>query len=344
MMAERSRIAWTRSTFNPWIGCTKVSPGCDHCYASVSTPARTMGIQWGAGQARRRTSPANWKLPMRWNEAAPHTTFAGRKGFWPVFCSSLADVFDNEVPAEWRRDLFDLIAETPNLTWLLLTKRIGNAEDMINAALLDDGPLWPWPNVWLGATIVNQEEADRDVPKLLEVPAAKRFVSYEPALGPVDFTRVCDRSTRKALWINSIEARDANPAHEFLVKTLGPDYPYTRLDWIIVGGDSDQRGMRARPFDLEWARSTVRQCKVAGVPVFIKQAGSFVTDRNDADFDGSHASAWPEHIEREGRIDWAPFGYEERYQGAAVRIKLRDRAGADPAEWPEDLRVQDFPA
>ena len=118
-MAESSNIAWTRSTFNGWVGCTKVSPGCDHCYASVSTPARTLGVTWGAGQPRRRTSVANWRGPERWNKLAAeerrlgfaqHTGEDGYvweyPGFWPVFCSSLADVFDNEVDPAWRADLF----------------------------------------------------------------------------------------------------------------------------------------------------------------------------------------------------------------------------------------------
>lgn len=319
-MAEQSAIAWTRSTFNPWIGCTKVSPGCDHCYASVSTPARTMGIQWGAGQARRRTSPANWKLPLRWNEAAPHTTFAGRKGFWPVFCSSLADVFDNEVPAEWRRDLFDLIAETPNLTWLLLTKRIGNAEDMINAALLDDGPRWPWPNVWIGATIVNQEEADRDIPKLLATPAAKRFVSYEPALGAVDFEQACEKSE---CWTALSWSTSPNPELSVRMQRKGP---MAGLDWIIVGGESDQPGMRARQFNITWARLAIEQCTATGVSAFVKQLGSEpYWDRVDG------CGIWGAHVEF---TDLSLTGYS---------IELRDRAGADPAEWPEDLRVQEFP-
>lgn len=333
-MAEKSAIAWTRSTFNPWIGCTKVSLGCDHCYASVSTPARTMGIQWGAGQARRRTSPANWKLPLRWNEAAPHTTFAGRKGFWPVFCSSLADVFDNEVPTEWRRDLFNLIAATPYLTWLLLTKRIGNAKTMmadalhLNQGANRDGMIWPLPNVWLGATIVNQAEADRDIPKLLATPAAKRFVSYEPALGPVDFEayvaeckdiRWCAKC---GFFTNCMQHFCDNDGTR-----LGPP---PRLDWIIVGGESDQASMKARPFDIEWARSTVRQCKAAGVPVFVKQLGSHV-GWNGFQSPDEH---WPNYTPPV-RTDTG-HGY--------WRCFLKDRAGADPSEWPEDLRVQEFPS
>ena len=207
-MADQTAIEWCDSTFNGWIGCTRVSPACDHCYAAVSAPARVHGIAWGAGQPRQRTSPGNWKLPLRWN-AEPFWSCSlcgwrgGEKsiavGTWGarcplctsydgmqparrrVFCASLADVFDNEVHTSWRWDLFRLIRATPNLDWLLLTKRIGNAAGMLNeaASAVDNdfvgAATWacaPWPNVWLGATICNQAEADRDIPKLLATPAA----------------------------------------------------------------------------------------------------------------------------------------------------------------------------
>ena len=193
-------------------------------------------------------------------------------------------------------------------------------------------PTWPWPNVWLGATIVDQAEADRDIPKLLATPAAKRFVSYEPALGPVDW---------KDYWLIP------SPSAAFQEGRVTPDMPdWTRigayaLDWIIVGGESDQPGMKARPFDLALARSTVEQCKAAGVPVFMKQAGSFVVDRNDAGFDGCDPYSWPDGTD--DKVIHDPFGIVERWQGATIRVKLNDRAGADPAEWPEDLRVREFP-
>lgn len=301
-MAEHTNIAWCDSTWNPWIGCTKVSPGCDHCYASVSTPARAMKIAWGAGQQRRRTSPSNWQQPLRWNEKAEKS---GRP--WRVFCASLADVFDNEVPDQWRDDLFVLIRATPFLTWLLLTKRIGNVRSMMPARYL----AYPFHNVWLGATVVNQAEADRDVPKLLATPAAKRFVSYEPALGPVEFD---------PLWLR------ASPSAAYQDGRVTSDMPaWTRigahaLDWIIVGGESNQPGMRARPFDIGWARSTVEQCRDAGVACFVKQIGARPIRYECA------------MRERCTHPDCGPRS-----------VTLRDRAGADPAEWPEDLRVREFP-
>lgn len=231
-MAEISDISWTDSTFNPWIGCTKVGPGCDHCYAEALDKRHKWkgATHWGAGVERMRTSPSNWAKPLAWNRKA---VASGKP--WRVFCASLADVFDNDVPDEWRYDLWQLIGVTPALTWMLLTKRIGNAAKMLPAPIPGD---WQhFPNVWLGATIVNQEEADRDAPKLLATPAAKRFVSYEPALGPVDWTK------------------------------------FPGIDWIIVGGESTQ-GAKARTFDIRWARNTISQARETGAAPFVKQLGS----------------------------------------------------------------------
>jgi protein gp37 len=177
-MAENSKIEWTDHTFNPWIGCTKVSPACDNCYAEAMMDKRYGRVQWGAGNPRVRTSASNWRLPYKWNNAA-----ALDKPRPFVFCASLADVFDNEVPDEWRRDLFALIRATPSLAWLLLTKRIGNVINMI-------GPIGGLPsNVAVGATMANQEEYDRDRMKLAMVKSAANplftFGSFEPLLGPI---------------------------------------------------------------------------------------------------------------------------------------------------------------
>lgn len=269
-MAETTGIAWTDSTFNPWIGCTKVGPGCDHCYAeALDKRHRWNGAtHWGAGVPRTRTSEAYWRQPLTWNRKA---AASGKP--WRVFCASLADVFDNEVSMYWRRDLMNLILATPALTWLLLTKRIGNVEKMMASPLPS--------NVWLGATIVNQDEADRDVPKLIATTAAVHFVSYEPALGPVDWTR------------------------------------FPGIDWIIVGGESTQ-GAKARAFDVGWARSTIKQARAIGAAPFVKQLGS-AAEWNDPDPDTSEPPYW-------------------------MPIKLQDRAGTEPTEWPEDLRVQEFPS
>ncbi|MBX3490844.1 DUF5131 family protein [Parvibaculum sp.] len=174
-MAENSKIEWTDHTFNPWLGCTKVSPGCDGCYAEAMMDHRYGRVKWGAGQPRVRTSVANWRKPLAWNKAAA----SGGKPVY-VFCASLSDVFDNEVDPQWRTDLMELIEATPNLTWLLLTKRIGNVLKMI-----DRLPA----NAAIGATMVDQAEYDRDSGKLQEVSErlgpAFTFGSFEPLLGPI---------------------------------------------------------------------------------------------------------------------------------------------------------------
>lgn len=169
-MAETTGISWARSTFNPWIGCQKVGPGCDHCYAEAWN-TRLGGHNWGPDAERRRTS-GPWANVQKWQRAA-----AKEKTFWPVFCASLADVFDNAVPPSWRMDLFALIKRCPDLTFLMVTKRIGNAPRMLPTDWGDG-----YRNVWLLSTVVTQAEMDRDGPKLLSVPAAVHGLSIEPQL------------------------------------------------------------------------------------------------------------------------------------------------------------------
>lgn len=279
-MGENSAIEWTTHTFNPWVGCTKISVGpqgaCEHCYAE-SWAKRTGNAALWAG-SRRRTTPANWRQPLKWNAEAE------RAGVRPrVFCASLADVFDNDVPDSWRLALWELIAATPHLDWLLLTKRIGNAARML--PVMDStqpgyrpwNQRWPWPNVWLGATVATQEEADRDIPKLLATPAAVRFLSCEPLLGPIDLSRLIR-------WGNGY---------------------LTMVQWVIVGGES---GPRARPFVLGWGKDIVRQCREAAVACFVKQVGA-------------------RPVNREG--ERCPH--------------IRDPKGKVMEEWPEELRVREFP-
>lgn len=172
-MAEISAISWTDATFNPWIGCTRVSPACDRCYAARDNERHKWVDGWGTGVPRRRTSAQNWNNPIRWNRKAAQSGYHPR-----VFCASLADVFDNEVDQAWRDDLWQLIRETPLLRWMLLTKRIGNAAKMLPGD-------WPWPQCGIMATCVTQQEWDRDVPKLMALSAPWRGVSIEPILEPI---------------------------------------------------------------------------------------------------------------------------------------------------------------
>lgn len=265
-MSETTNIEWCDSTFNPWIGCTRVSPACDDCYAARSTPARTLGVVWGAGEARRRTSEANWKLPIQWER--DHAAFFAEHGRRRrVFCASLADVFDNEVPAGWRVDLFNLIAATPNLDWLLLTKRIGNVGNMLPVPFDFDRL---YPNVWLGATVVNQAEADRDIPKLLAVPARVRFLSIEPMLSDIDITPFLWGKHEGVDTICQNCPRDADCECGYFTRTA---MKLASIDWVIVGGES---GPKARPMSPDWARAMRDQCTSAGVPLLFKQWGEWL--------------------------------------------------------------------
>ena len=274
-MAADTKIEWCDHTFNPWEGCQKVGPGCHNCYAETRN-ARFAGgtaINWGPGAPRRRTSASNWAKPVKWNAQAK--AFAAEHGRRQrVFCASLADVFDNAVDPQWRADLFNLIQRTPNLDWLLLTKRIGNVRGMLaeishaadnDLTLLD---LMPLPNVWIGATIVNQAEADRDIPKLLAVPARVRFLSMEPLLGPVDLTELQPPGIERT-WLDALRGRAA---------PLGgsqPSIPTARIDWVIAGGES---GSGARPMHPAWARSLRDQCQAAGTPFLFKQWGEWIAE------------------------------------------------------------------
>jgi protein gp37 len=281
-MGEKTEISWAHSTFNPWVGCTKVGPGCEHCYAEREMATRMHVVEWGVGAPRKRTSYSNWQKPLKWNREAAET---GRP--WYVFCASLADVFDHEVPDDWRRDLWALIERTPHLTWMLLTKRIGNARALLPPQWVMHGCALP-ANVWLGATVVNQDEADRDIPKLLQFSASVRWLSIEPQLGPVDLACFIP-STPDVPW-HGIEGWNRGPF----------------VNWVITGGESGPKSI-ARPYVLGWAEDLVRQCRAAGVAVHVKQLGSNPTNREGAPH--------PQHHPK----------------------------GGEPAEWPVELRVREFP-
>ncbi|PZU10034.1 MAG: hypothetical protein DI605_05385 [Sphingomonas sp.] len=271
-MGENTTIEWAHHTFNPWEGCQKCGPGCENCYAETRNArfAGGVAINWGPGAPRRRTSAANWAKPLRWNAEA------AAKGIrYRVFCASLADVFDNAVDPQWRDDLWRLILDTPHLDWLLLTKRIGNVGGRT--------PIMGMPaNVWLGITVVNQEEADRDIPKLLATPAARRFLSIEPLLSGIELPRVdfhcdlCGGTGTLARWpkgrCHHCHGRGCIPAISTDPKFGTPATPMRSIDWIIVGGES---GPGARPMHPHWARSLRDQCAAAEVPFLFKQWGEW---------------------------------------------------------------------
>ncbi|MCA8145414.1 phage Gp37/Gp68 family protein [Burkholderia vietnamiensis] len=291
-MSENTKIEWCDHTWSPWEGCQKVGPGCDHCYAEARN-ARFAGgtaVNWGAGAPRRRTAPDSWKLPLRWDRKA--RDLGKRLRIFPSLC----DPFDNAVDPAWRRDLFELIARTPNLDWLLLTKRIGNVTAMLREVGIDRLP----DNVWLGATIVNQAEANRDIEKLLMTPARRRFLSMEPLLGPIDLrawfdpTGVCCMQEMQSCadcpadtpWI-------PGPTTEYAEDGTGFSSP--EIDWVIVGGES---GHGARPMHPDWARELRDQCAAYGVPLLFKQWGEWVDhDQPGVDMLGTVHSPlheWPD--------------------------------------------------
>lgn len=307
-MAEETKISWTATdgkpgaTFNPWMGCERISEGCKHCYAETFVSGR-MGLPlWGPVRSteRQRTSLANWKKPLAWDRTAQRE---GRR--IKVFCASLADVFeDNPQVASWRADLFRLIERTTHLDWLLLTKRA----DRMAALAREAGWRDSWPdNVWAGTTVENQDKADKRIPDLLKVPARVRFLSCEPLLEQVSLETIpanVPPLPGMPGWWDYFNALDGIGYNQDGYDESGRA-SFPRLSWVICGGENSRP---ARSFDLGWARSLRDQCRAAGVPFFFKQAGS------------------------------NPVVY-----ATGERPRYKDKAGADMNEWPEDLRVQEFP-
>jgi len=299
-----SDIEWTRNpdgskgkAWNPVTGCTKVSQGCKHCYAEGIANRR---LPHGGFTARPFTEvwhhPERLGLPLTWRKPQR------------VFVNSMSDLFHEDVRTEFIDAVFAVMARghQHHHTFMVLTKRAARMREYLTdpdrkwkvmlagasiplCAMMDIP--WPLPNVWLGVSIEDQATADERIPLLLETPAALRWVSAEPLLeevtifsldGPVDV----------------------------------PEGMRSPLDWIVVGGES---GPGARPFDVEWARSTVRQCKAAGVPVFVKQLG---------------ARPFEEGCE---------VGHVWIGRNPSSLTKLRDRKGGDPSEWPADVGVRQWP-
>jgi protein gp37 len=360
-------IEWTRGddgtpgmTWNPVRGCTRVSEGCRHCYAETfaarnlpemrsPTTGEPFALMTPGGPrwtGRVELIPGALEKPLRWRKPRR------------VFVNSMSDLFHESLADEAIAAVFGVMAAAPRHTFQILTKRaerltrwfmwLERSARLCNAGVgmtpaarcfvetqrhpgrtpdagfLAGGRLveaalrapWPLPNVWLGTSVEDQATADERIPLLLQTPAAVRFVSYEPALGPVDFSR------RFGRW-------ECKREHDHVGAATCPG----GLDWVIVGGES---GPGARPFEVAWARSAVRQCKAAGVPVFVKQLGARPTV----------AAARQQHWDWGGDI-----GRVARFEptdplhpsSAPWRVLLKNRKGGDMAEWPSDLRVREFP-
>lgn len=321
-MAQNSKIEWCDHTFNPWIGCTKVSPGCANCYAEDLMHNRYGRVNWGKGNPRSRTSESNWKQPLKWNRQAKK---AGTR--FRVFCASLGDLLDPEVPIDWLADLLYLIRQTPHLDWLLLTKRPELWKERIfdvyeylrgqDKFLEQMRWLHIWMNgsypvnVWMGASVETQHYAHQRISALLRIPANVRFLSCEPLLGSVD------------LEIQTEAFYDA-----------GMPVSWQRHDgihWVIVGGES---GKNARPMHPNWVRSLRDQCIGAKVPFFFKQWGEWSPPTDDF-YNYKLGSVHRGHILFDG--DFKSNGFATSIGGANLVKVGKKKAGRllDGREWNE---------
>jgi protein gp37 len=369
-VSATTKIEWADRSWNPVRGCSLVSTGCRACYAMKQahrfsgagqpyeglTELGPAGPRW-TGKVRlveeALTEPLRWKRPQR------------------IFVNSMSDLFHDDVPFDFIDRVFAVMALAPRHTFQILTKRPdrmrfylvdGRADRVAQAAKVlhttvrpfalpstevFDGRrvalgqpwllhAWPLPNVWLGVSCENQQTADERIPLLLQTPAAVRFVSAEPLLGPIDFTKIAVPDEHAGKYAG----------HGFTFNALHRDDDLTmfnspaHLDLVIPGGES---GARPRRCNVRWIRSIVRQCQAFDVAAFVKQLGAVVIDRNDAGFLGEEPHHWPDIIDQEDRVEYDLDGTRDGYQGAPVRIHLRDRKGGEMSEWPEDLRVRKFP-
>ena len=327
-MGGRTGIAWTDSTWNPVRGCSRVSEGCRHCYAErVAARFRNVGKPFHGFVRTQPNGEPQWTGRV---ELVPHMLEQPLRWEKPrrIFVNSMSDLFHEHLPNADIDRVFAVMALAGRHTFQVLTKRAERMRDYVRglgstagAARLEAAAgalgwtlhfndlegmrrcLVPWPirNVWLGVSVEDQDAANLRVPALLETPAAVRFLSAEPLLGPV--------SLRWAKWVSWTDANGERRTVNHLDGARG-------LHWVIIGGES---GPRARPLQLRWIRSLADECAQADLRCFVKQLGSNCGDR----------------------------GFEPGIRvvnDTAGPFQYRDRAGADPSEWPADLRIQDFPA
>ena len=270
-MAAETSIEWTDKTWNPVRGCQRVSPGCQHCYAErqayrFSSPGQPYhGLTVLSGGAPRWTGravfvPETLVTPLRWRKPQK------------VFVNSMSDLFHEDVTNEEITAVFSVMAAAPQHTFQLLTKRPQRMQEWFEWLSVEYAkvngfeflPPWPLPNVWLGVSCEDQQRAEERIPLLLQCPAAVRFVSAEPLLGPVD------------LLYSVFNGADSFSA-------------MAGINWVIVGSES---GPGARPMKTEWAAALREQCRMAGVPCFIKQ---ILTEegRRNGDRKGGDPKYWP---------------------------------------------------
>ena len=342
-----SKIEWTGETWNPVAGCSIVSPGCTHCYAmKMAHRLAAMGVPHYAGLTKVVNGNAVWTGKIAQAPDAILLKPARRKKPTMWFVNSMSDLFHEDVPDEWIDRVFAVMAECPQHTFQVLTKRSARMRAYMTSyaagerqpvdigrriclpmslrpigsegGFVSQAP----PNVWLGVSAERQQEADARIPDLLATPAAVRFVSAEPLLGPIRFWGDNGEGLLRGPGVvvsGGMTPSTPDGASE------GYDDSYAGLDWVIVGGES---GHGARPMHFEWARSIVTQCREVGVAVFVKQMGrSARSNRHDAVQATALGAGW--------RADGpgAPEGI----------VSFQNRKGGDQIEWPSDLRVREMP-
>ena len=282
-MSGRTGIEWTEATWNPVVGCDRVSPGCAHCYAKTLHDRRHAAVQRGAELApqyalpfevvqlmpNRLDVPLHWRTPRR------------------VFVNSVSDLFHDDVPDEFIEQVFTVMAKAERHTFQILTKRparmlnwfmgralVGTGEELLRAAR----GRWPLPNVWLGVSVENQRWANERIPLLLETPAAVRFLSCEPLLGPVELDRwlLVHKHWRSEDSLPHAPWHPPYPRHWYEPQALVAADWSCHIQWVIAGGES---GRGARPCELDWLRSLRDQCQAAGVAYFLKQLGGTTNKR-----------------------------------------------------------------
>jgi protein gp37 len=378
MTMQKSPIQWTDYTTNPIRAkrvdgqhripghfCQKISPGCANCYASRMQPRFGLHQFPGVGK-----SPAEMGVEVFLDEKVLQKILRHR-GPGKVFWCDMSDMFGDWVPFEIIDKCFAVMALTPHLTHQILTKRPERMAEYLNskdspldrdrwdiisehaahigkiiwdprgsddnnywnvcghkkgdAANRRRAPGWPLPNVWLGTSVENQKCADERIPHLLKCPAAVRFLSCEPLLEAVNL----DVSRTPGAAAEEITEDD---------DALGPPLGGADgIDWVIIGGES---GSKARPFDVAWARSLIKQCRAAGVACFIKQYGARAFDGGGRDRHWTITS----HDRKAGRVDSVTSDDGKPPLETRPLLKLKDSHGGVMEEWPAGLRVRQFPA
>ena len=274
-MGENSRIEWTDHTFSPWWGCTPVSEGCENCYAAAW--ANRYGFDcFGKGKPRRLFGKKHWTDPIRWDRKAREIGVKKK-----VFSGSMCDVFDEEAPEGSRNALFGQVLNTPNLIWILCTKRPQNIPRMTPSYWWDVG--FPG-NLWMLVTAENQARVDERVPLILKVPAKVRGVSIEPMVGPMDIKHLLPHPFNRephSPWCE--DCIGPHPSFDGWKQTREDNHgPF--LDWVVLGFES---GRGARPGHPDWARKVREDCQAAGVPFFFKQWGEWLPVGPDDEHPGS---------------------------------------------------------